>query len=545
MEIQKPTVLDAARIAAELDRARGDIIINSFIGQYLSSLYLELRGSKPDLHFSVEKRYAYLGYVNKIPPAGLKPIQALSGYTILSAGQVGVDRVVKLSLEKSDRLGRKVDASLIFELIPNKGNAVLLSDRGEIKWSLRKMGTDRYEPPSPLKKPTVLNIGDHIAELSKYAPKEIIDKIYGLNSMDIRNLKPDMFSNTDELLGEIRIYALKALKPGRAWIVKRGNVYVGYALMPPTLELGDEAEEFDSALQMYPYYYGRVAAQSAGDDRRASLTAVLEKEIRVQKQKLAALSEEVDRARLAETLKLYGDLILANIDQIKKGMVRITIPNFEGKYPEQVEIKLDPSKTAAANAGEYFGQFKKVSASLKILEKRLESTRRKLANLESIRMDNTDDLARLEEELAKRGIVPRARGIKKRAVEKRLPYKRYLASNGWEIFVGRSGSDNDVLTFKIARKHDYWFHAWQAAGSHTVLRLPDKNAIPDKKILHETASLAAYHSKARTSGKVPVVYTQAKYVRKPRNFPPGKVLVEREKQLIVGPADIKKYQDET
>jgi len=59
--------------------------------------------------------------------------------------------------------------------------------------------------------------------------------------------------------------------------------------------------------------------------------------------------------------------------------------------------------------------------------------------------------------------------------------------------------------------------------------------------LLEAAALAAYYSKARNSSKVPVLYTQVKYVRKPRKFPPGKVLVEREKQLMVKPADPERF----
>ncbi|OGC90988.1 MAG: hypothetical protein A2W25_07880 [candidate division Zixibacteria bacterium RBG_16_53_22] len=545
MEIQKPTVLDAARIAAELDNARGNIIISALVRHDSSGLYLALGGNKSTIHCLVEKRYAYLGYIEMASTADLKSVQPLTNHTILSAGQLGADRIVKLSLERNDRLGRKIGASLIFELIPSKGNVVLVNNRGEIKWSLRKTESDRYKAPAPLRKPTVLNIRDHLEELSKCAPKEIIDKIYGLNPMDIRNLRPDMFSRTDELLTEIEKYASEASKPGPAWIIKGNSDIMGYSLMPPKLEIGEEAEEFDSALLMYPYYYSQAAARGAGDNLRARLTTALEKEIGVQRRRCAALSEEIDIAHSSETLKLCGDLILANLDQINKGMGSISLPNFEGRHPERVEIKLDPSKSAAANAREYYERFKKLSASLKILEKRLESTRKKLSDLEAIRKETTDDLGRLEEELAARGLVSKVRSIKKRTVEKRLPYKRYLASNGWEIFVGRTSSDNDELTCKIAHKHDYWFHAWQAAGSHTVLRLPDKNAIPDKKILYEAASLAAYYSKARTSGKVPVIYTQAKYVRKPRNFPPGKVLVEREKQLLVGPADIKKYQSES
>jgi predicted ribosome quality control (RQC) complex YloA/Tae2 family protein len=543
MDIQKPTVLDSARIASELDCFRGKIVSNAFIHNDAIGLLLLLGGGSSALHFLVEKKFAYLGLVKDMSTADFRPIPALVGYSILSAEQLGFDRVIRISLEKNDRLGRIIGSSLIFELIPNKGNAVLIDDHGKIKWSLRKRESERYKVPSPLKKPTVLNIPNHATDLAQCAPMEIIEKIYGLNSIDIKNLRPDKFIDSETLLAAIIGYARKASQPGRAWIVKRDNLAVGYSLTRPMIEQGDEAEEHESAIVMYPHYYGLVAGRDAEVDRRARLMGALEKEIDIQNKKIAAVGLEIVRAHAAGEKKLSGELILANIYQIKKGMETVTLPNFEGHLPEQIEIKLDPSKNATANAQEYFARFKKASSSLSILEKRLDASRRKLGELESLRAGFADDLDRLELELARRGLVSKTKTSAKKIVEKRLPYKRYVAANGWEILVGRTSADNDELTFKIARKDDYWFHAWQAAGSHTVLRLPDKNAIPDKKTLEEAAALAAYYSKARTAGKVPVAYTQAKYVRKPRNFAPGKVMVEREKQLIVRPADIKKYHD--
>jgi predicted ribosome quality control (RQC) complex YloA/Tae2 family protein len=62
-----------------------------------------------------------------------------------------------------------------------------------------------------------------------------------------------------------------------------------------------------------------------------------------------------------------------------------------------------------------------------------------------------------------------------------------------------------------------------------------KQAPPGADIL-AAAATAAYFSRARTSAKVPVIYTQARYVRKPRKAPPGKVIVERERSIMVEPA---------
>ena len=115
-----------------------------------------------------------------------------------------------------------------------------------------------------------------------------------------------------------------------------------------------------------------------------------------------------------------------------------------------------------------------------------------------------------------------------------MPFREFQLDNDWVVFVGKSATSNDELTFAFAQKDDYWFHAWQAAGSHVVLRAPNKRAIPDKKILNQAAALAAYYSKAKTSAKVPVIYTRVKYVRKIRGAA-GKVTCTNEKELMVKP----------
>ena len=67
-----------------------------------------------------------------------------------------------------------------------------------------------------------------------------------------------------------------------------------------------------------------------------------------------------------------------------------------------------------------------------------------------------------------------------------------------------------------------------------VLRWPGPGA-PPARDLEEAATLAALHSKARTSASVPVDWTYRKYVRKPRGSPPGAVVPDRVKTLFVAP----------
>jgi predicted ribosome quality control (RQC) complex YloA/Tae2 family protein len=68
-----------------------------------------------------------------------------------------------------------------------------------------------------------------------------------------------------------------------------------------------------------------------------------------------------------------------------------------------------------------------------------------------------------------------------------------------------------------------------------VIKYPNKSFQPSKREIEETAAIAAFHSKARKNSLVPVIYTERKYVRKPRKAKPGLVTVEREKSIMVAP----------
>ena len=99
--------------------------------------------------------------------------------------------------------------------------------------------------------------------------------------------------------------------------------------------------------------------------------------------------------------------------------------------------------------------------------------------------------------------------------------------------IGRNNKQNDLLTMKMASARDLWFHAQKIPGSHVVVRTQGKEV--DEQTILEAASLAAFHSKARNSSKVPVDYTEKRHVRKPTGAKPGFVLYENFKTIIVDP----------
>lgn len=118
------------------------------------------------------------------------------------------------------------------------------------------------------------------------------------------------------------------------------------------------------------------------------------------------------------------------------------------------------------------------------------------------------------------------------------PGLREFHLEGFEILVGKAARDNDRLTFRIAAPNDLWLHASGYAGSHVLIRNPDRMAALPREVVEAAAQLAAYHSKAREArGKIVVHLCRASDVRKPRGFPTGKVQLQRWESLKVYPRD--------
>ena len=118
-----------------------------------------------------------------------------------------------------------------------------------------------------------------------------------------------------------------------------------------------------------------------------------------------------------------------------------------------------------------------------------------------------------------------------------LRLHEYRLASGWTIVAGRSDRDNDYLSLKLARPDDWWFHVRGMPGSHVLLRAPEGSSglEADRNLLKTAAAAAAWHSKARAGGVVPVTCTRARFVSKPKGARPGTVSIRRETVLKVRP----------
>ncbi len=202
---------------------------------------------------------------------------------------------------------------------------------------------------------------------------------------------------------------------------------------------------------------------------------------------------------------------------------------------KSIKIKLDEKFSAKKNADIYFdkaknqrisfGKSKQLFNDYKIKFDKLKEIEKKFLSIESL-----ENYKSIMKELK---IKDEVSSSNKDDIQNK--FKKYLIENKYYVFVGKDSQNNDLLTTKFAKQNDFWFHARSVPGSHVVLRIDNsKEAVP-KSILKKTAALAAYHSKAKTSGMAPVSFTQKKYVVKKKGMGPGKVALLKEEVLIVKP----------
>lgn len=296
---------------------------------------------------------------------------------------------------------------------------------------------------------------------------------------------------------------------------------LGFEPAPGLLEAMQRAAEHDAP----------PAARADEPDARGWVEAA-ERRLRAAERKLQSLCRHLDQAGEAERARRYGDLLLAHLGAVPRGARSVRLPDWDGG---EVEIPLDPALPPAENAARWYAEARRHARA----EARLPALLREAeAEVERWRaIVERGSAGEMPDEAAMRELQPAARaGGAPAAVEGgRLPYRVFRTAGGLEVRVGRGGADNDRLTFGHSQPNDVWLHARSVPGSHVILRWADAEQAPPARDLAEAAGLAAWFSKARTSGLVAVDWTRRKLVRKPRGAPPGRVVPQRVKTIFVEP----------
>ena len=195
--------------------------------------------------------------------------------------------------------------------------------------------------------------------------------------------------------------------------------------------------------------------------------------------KQAARKEELSQSAKADTLRLYGELLQANLWAIHKGDRQVTVQNYY--TGEDVTIKLDPRLGGNENAQKYFRDYKKKQTAHAMLQKLLVEGEAEIEYLRTVLYEVESApgemaLNEIRAELKSQGYLKYYKQRDRK--QKPADFLRYTSSDGFEILVGRNNLQNDKLTLHTARGKDLWFHVQKAPGSHCVVMSRGED-IPD------------------------------------------------------------------
>ncbi|MCG4579586.1 NFACT family protein [Clostridium cochlearium] len=483
----------------------------------------------------------------------------LSNSKITSIYQLQLDRVVFIDFQGKDELGFEKTYTLIIEImgrhsnisLVEKNNYIILDSIKHITPEINSIrtllpGLKFILPPesnklNPLNY-TYENFEKFILENNIKLNNTFISKVFmgvsnQLSKEIINSLNTELsLENLKNIYKEIELFFNKVNNKDFSFFItlEDNNLKDFFPINLPSLE-EDNKKYFSSPSKTLEYYYSEKDKSDRLNNKSSSLLKLVNNNLERCHKKMELLKDNLEKCKKAYKYRIYGELLTANIYNIKQGDESIDVVNYYSEDSEIINIKLDPTKTPSANIQNYFKRYSKLKKSKEYSLEQIKITEDEILYLNSVltNIKNTEDYASIEEikkELMDAHYLKFKRNIRKKETKSKPMH--FISSEGIHIYVGKNNIENDYLTLKFADKRDLWFHTKDIPGSHVILKtLGDFT----EKTLNEAANLAAFYSKGRDSSKVPVDYTEVKNVHKPNGAKPGMVIYEKNKTIFITP----------
>lgn len=351
-----------------------------------------------------------------------------------------------------------------------------------------------------------------------------------------------LLDRDDRILGSLRPLSEthRTLRPGGPWA-------------PPTTEAPREGEDRFAELDDDAWWeamreqYRAAQSDEREEVQRRRVTRSLRKARQTLEKKRSLLEGDARAGEEATRLRRDGERLKALLSQLDPDAREARGTDFE--TGEAFRIELEAGKTPRAAVQDFFAKARKAEkralragAGLAELEQR-DAALRALENGFADCGDDTEaldafarspematTLKRFAPERGERQATSppkkttRPFAIGNRELARRLWPRRYRSRDGLEIWVGRSDEGNDILSTRLARGKDLFFHLDASPGSHVILRTEGRDDPPSESLL-DAAELAVHFSKARSATRADVHIAPARFVRKPKGAKAGLVSV--------------------
>jgi predicted ribosome quality control (RQC) complex YloA/Tae2 family protein len=498
------------------------------------------------------------------------------GGTLIGIQHYHFDRIIRLVIQPYHKFGTPEQYYLMIEFMGKHSNAILIDENNIIKTSLKqvglevnryreiKPGTDYIFPPRQEKyNPLTICKMDFIKIVNiakqrddiEYLWQFFLNYFYGISIKSSKEIvgfmgfpqeqKIDLIVNEQLTLLWEKFFKLKIIiKDNRfspvVLIDKNTDQIIDYSLLYP-INTGNTIKMiFENSSPCLEFVFNKLKEKERKQELFHTINRILKKNINKIKEKRNLLQQRKKEIENSLEYKKKGELIKANLWNIKSGIQTITVVDYADKKQNRVTIDLDPNLSPVQNAKKFFKKYKKLQQNKDILRKQINENKKSLQQLKKIQLELTEDsdsletLSSLYNKLVKLKYIHKENaGKNKRKKEQGLTINKFFSPEGWVVLVGKNNKQNEYILRHLSSGNDFWLHNLTKPGSHVIIKNHKNIDHPPYLTLHFAARLAGYYSKSKDKENAIIIYTQRKYVKKPKNAKPGKVIYSNEKTLTV------------
>ncbi len=520
----------------------------------------------------------YLTQENKPSPAVAPAFcmllrKHLQGGRIIDVSQPGLERILFFDIEHYNEMGDLCVHRLCVELMGKHSNIILTEQGGVITDSIKRIssmvssvrevlpGREYFIPQTQNKKDPLAEDGEEIDALlsgSDLAPARVLAQSYqGISSQmaeeilhraGVSHLRSASALSSDErlrirdrFLSVMQSVKDEAFAPAVYYAAGDRSPYA-YGALSLTMLSDMVSRPFPDMSSLLQTYYEEKSIQTRIRQKSADLRKIVQTILERDVHKYDLQRKQLSDTEKKDKFRLYGELLNAYGYSVPEGASSVELDNYYdgGK----VKIPLDPTLSASQNAVRYFDRYAKMKRTQEALGELMRGVKAQIDQLQGIRMaldmaTTEGDLQQIREELQEGGFIRRRNPGAKEKGKSRTPAGKplhYISSDGYDIYVGKNNTQNDQLTFHMARGTDIWFHANDMPGSHVILKAGQQKMddIPDRAF-EEAAGAAAYYSAGKEQEKVEIDYLYRRDVKKPSGAAPGFVVYYTNFSILAKP----------
>ncbi len=562
-------------LAHEFNTKLKDLRIDKIYQPEKDEIVLGLRGYKENykLFISADSNYPRINitdnnYTNpEKPPLFCMLLRKhLSSGKIISFTQIGSDRILDIAISAYNEFGESVEKHLIVEIMGRHSNIILIDDKNIVIDSVKRVDFT-VSSKRQLLPGLIYEMAPSQEKLDINNPQAdyLRDILYDSEDVDADGFMMKVFSGVSPILS--REIAYKALNESKCILTKNdlikkaslyneiekqlnkfnnnefnANILYSDSDIPKYFsvikltqyECLYKSVEFDSPSKMIDAFYNELHFSRKIKLRSQTLTKHIINLIEKLRKKINIHNDTLLNKDKYEQYKLKGELLSANIYLLKGGEKSVRVLNYyDGS---EIDIELDNKISPAKNIDRYYKLYKKGQKAMEYASEQIAEAKKELMYLEGelAFLENSKsqkDIDSIRDELVNDGYIKEnVKNNTKRKNNQKQDIFTYVTADGFEICVGKNSRQNELITFKLSKGNDLWFHVKNYPGAHVLLKSNNRE-FTDAAILC-AAEFAAQYSKDSTD-KVTVDYTKIKFVKKIPGGKPGMVTYTNYSTLIV------------